>query len=89
MMGMYASKANEETKKSQHKQLSKAMDEFTLVEPPQNDPDKEIETAFNDINPIRHGGGGHFVPGSFSYCDCQNFSIATMSSNFLTFPRNI
>ena len=26
---------------------------------------------------------------SFSYCDCQNFSIATMSSNFLTFHRNI
>ena len=30
------------------------------------------------LNPIRPGEG-HFVPGSFSYCDFQNFSIATMS----------
>ena len=39
------------------------------------------------INPIRHGGG-HFVPGSFSYCDIQKFSKATMSSIFFYFSYN-
>ena len=50
---------------------------------------KDISRLFLGVLTLLGMGGGHFVPGSFSYCDCQNFSIATMSSNFLTFPRNI
>ena len=48
----------------------------------------EFDLLLVSFNPIIHGGG-HLVPGSFSYCDFQNFSIATASSNFVTFPRNI